>query len=268
MEGKVKSYFKITLMNSLVMAFFSLLLVIIIKGEAAGRLGAILMANAIIAIYCLRKMFTRFQINFKQLKKCFAFSWPIILSSILYYFISSLDKVFLEKLNNIHEFGLYNIATQIIGYVGIISIAILQTFTPDIYKLTAQKNYQSLIKIALMIFVPSVIINLAFIPFSKFFISILTYNKFTEAYHYADILVFRNISYIAYFILSDILIGLGHTKFDFIIKFLGTICSIFIYYYGVQYFGFIEAAWSQSITLIIPVVFGLLFISILKKRFV
>jgi O-antigen/teichoic acid export membrane protein len=266
MKGDVKKYFSISIANSIVVTILTIVFVVLIKGQAEGKFFSLLLANVIVAVYCIKKMITRFRVDRNMLKECIRFSWPIILSSILFYVFGSIDRVFLEKLNNVDELGLYNIAYQIVGYVAIISIAVLQTFTPDIYKFAAQKDYKKLLKIALLVFIPSVIINLSFIPFSKIIISILTFNKFTEAYHLADILIFRNICYIAFFVFSDILIGLGLSKFDLLTKGLGTIFAVGIYYWAIQKFGFIGAAWSQSIALIIPVFLGMGMLLCFKKR--
>lgn len=267
MKGEVKKYFIVTLVNSFLSAALSILFVVILKTKVEGRLFALLLSNILLAIYCIRVLITKFTIEKKILKQCLSFSWPVIFSAILFYGLSSIDKIFLEKLNNIEQFGLYNIATQIVSYFGIFGIAVMQTFSPDIYKFTAQKKYSQLVKLSIMIIIVTSLFNLAFIPFSKLVFQILTYGKFTEAYHFADILIFRNITYIIFFLMSDIFIGLGLTKFDFGIKLISTIFAVILYRYSINSYQFIGAAWVQVISLVIPILIALLFMPFLKKRF-
>lgn len=266
LKGEVKKFFWVSFFNILVFAVLSILFVVVIKGEAYGRLFAVLLANIFISIYCISKLIKRFEINWTIVKDCLSFTWPIVLSSMLFYGMSGVDKVMLEKLNNDYEFGLYNIATQIVNYFGIVGIAVLQTFSPDIFRLTAQKNYQKLAKISIFIFLIAFSFNLLFIPFSKIIISLLTAGKFTQAYHYADIIIYRNISYVAFFLYSDILIGLGLTKFDFKLKLFFTIIAIFVYYLSIKYYSFVGAAWAQSFVLLLPALFGFSILYLKKQR--
>lgn len=266
MKGDVKGYFWVTLASAFLFALLSLLFVVVLKGEAEGRLFSILLANIIVAVYCIKKLYIRFVIHWRILRDCVSFSWPVILSSILFYALSSIDKIFLGQLNQSEEFGLYNIATQIVGYFSIVGIAVLQTFSPDIYRLTAQKNYKKLLKITLFIVVITCVLNALFLPVSELIVSLLTAGKFTTAYTYANILIFKNMAYILFFLYSDILIGLGHTKFDFLIKFVCTIIAIILYDYIITRYQFTGAAWTQSIALLLPVFLGSVLLFLLKMK--
>lgn len=266
MQGNVKKYFSVTIYNTIILALLTIILVIVFPFGATGRFLSLLIASILVAIFCVRNLLIKFRIDYNILKEFFRFSWPVFFSSLLFYALSSIDRIFLEKIHNDYEFGLYNIAFQIISYLAIISVAILQTFTPDLFESSAKKNYKKLRKIAFTIVLSAVVINLAFIPFAKFFISVLTYDKFTDAYHYAQILAVRNIFYIVFFVFSDILIGLGLTKFELFIRILGAIFSVIIYSFLINHYGFVGASWAQSIVLVIPVILGLIFFKFLRTK--
>lgn len=268
MQGNAKKYFFVTLLNTAIMVLLTVLLVIVFPMGAKGKFLSLLVASILVAIYCVKNMLNQFRIDYNILKDFFRFSWPIFFSSLLFYALSSIDRVFLEKIGNDYEFGLYNIAFQIISYISIISIAILQTFTPDLFKSIVKKDFKKLQKISFIIIFSAIIINLAFVPFAKFFISILTYGKFTEAYHYAQILAVRNVFYIIFFVFSDILIGFGLTKFELFIRILGALFSVIIYYYLIKNYGFLGASWAQSFVLIIPVFIGFIFFKLFRRKLV
>lgn len=266
MQGDAKKYFSISLVNTLVFAVFTVLLVIIFPFGATGKFASLLIANIFMAIFCVKKMLTRFRINKQVLRDFFQFSWPIFFSSLLFYALSSIDRIFLEKINDDYQFGLYNIAFQIITYISIVNIAVLQTFTPDLFKSTANRDFSKLFKISFAIIISAVVLNLAFIPIAKLVISILTYGKFTDAYIYAQILAVRNICYIIFFVFSDILIGLGLTKFEMVIRIFGAVISVMIYSFLIQKYGFIGASWAQSVVLLIPILLGAVTLKFFKTR--
>lgn len=247
MEREAKKYFNITLISTGITIILSILLVTIFKFGAGGYLVAPVIGSFLIGIYCYKKLFsgTRFDktVMFDALKFC----WPLALSSLLWYFISGVDRAILEPLGNIEEFALYSVAISIASRLNLIYSALSQTFQPDIFKAIADNNVRRVLGFSAIILICVIIVNLLFIPFSEFIIKILTADRYTQAYKYANIFVIGNIATAIYYSLINIIVGLGYTKYELAIRAIGAVLCIFIYRVLISHYQFVGGAWGQVI---------------------
>lgn len=266
MERKPSTFLKVSISNSFLLVFLTILLVIVFKGGALGRLYAILISSILFGIYSFFSLITKFEINRAILIDAIKLCWPLTLSAILYYFLSGVDKFFLERLNDNTNFGYYNVAFQISTYTSLIGTALFQTFDPDIFKAIADKNKNRLVKIIFMIVVPCIVVNLIFILLAKPIITILTYGRYVKSVGFSQILALRNIVTPLFFILSDIIIGLGFTKIELYNRLIGSVLSIFLFKYLISNYGFTGAAWGQSISMFIMCCISMSFFLYKKVR--
>nr|WP_315143949.1 oligosaccharide flippase family protein [uncultured Flavobacterium sp.] len=248
MQNEAKRYAFITVLNSLIGAFFSVLLVYILKYGAEGRLFAILLVSVLFAIYSLKTKKFYYTFNKDIVKEAFSFCWPITISSFLTFFFMGIDRTFLSQLNNNHSLGLYNVGLQISGYIGVFGSVICQTFDPDLFKYASLKLNKKIFYLVILITGITMIPNLVFLVLSKPLINILTYGKYVEATSFANILCLKNVTSIFAFSLSNVLVGYGYAKFELINKLLGAFISLLLYKYLIGKYGFYGAAWGQSVS--------------------
>jgi O-antigen/teichoic acid export membrane protein len=264
LKREVGKYSVITVANAIFGTILAVLLVVTYKYGATGRLLAALLASMVTAFYCFIKLFGELQFDFSVIKDAFRFGWPLSLSAMLWYFLSGIDRAMLERLNDSYTFGFYNVGMQIAGYFAIFYNAIAQTFEPDIYKAIADNNKRKLLKIWINIFTVNAIPNIIFIVFAPFIIGLLTYDRYTGASNFAQILALKNITVSIYYFLITVVVGYGWTKSQLILITSGSIISVIEYTILIDQFAFVGAAWGQVLSMLTLsiLVFGFLVIKV------
>lgn len=102
------------------------------EGRMLGQTLSILFLG-ILAIYIFikkRSYKVNFNIDFSAVKKALKFCMPLILGSYLYYPVNNIDKIFLERIGDIQEFGYYNLGSSIAGHFGTFFITPYMAFEP------------------------------------------------------------------------------------------------------------------------------------------
>ena len=255
-KREAKKFVRLTIINTLLWLIIAVFLVVVFKFGAIGSMGANLLVAFVVGAYCLRKMLTKIEFDFSVFKEAIKFCWPLALSATLWYFLSGVDRVFLEKLNNTKSFALYNIGMGLSGYFAIFFTAIAQTFEPDIYKAIAEKKTNKLTKIIAGINVINAIPVFIFILFATPVTNILTGGRYTDAADFARILSLRNITTGLYYSVITIIVGFGFTKAELGLRAIGALICIMMFKLLISKFGFYGAAWGQVISFLLMAVIG------------
>lgn len=245
MRREAKRYFKITMSASLITILLSIILVIIFKFGAIGRMSALLLSSACIGLFAIKKLRSKFRVDKSILKEAVSFGWPVSCSYIIQYFLLGIDLALLEPLNDVVNMGLYSIAITLTGYLSVFYTALAQTFEPDTYKAVAQYNYKKLVKIVALISSLLIFIIIIFVVFAKPVIAILTANRYTEAYHFARILSIGIIATYLMVAIEGIINAFGFTKIGLINKIISSAIAVTAYYYLIKTQGFFGAALGR-----------------------
>ena len=262
-------FFIFSSINALLSFSIGLLFVAYFKWGAEGRMSAPIVSTVIMMPYCifiLRKYTTiNFDVNvfFKATKVAI----PLVLAAYAYVPIENIDRFFLERLNNLSEFGLYNIGVTIAGYVLLAYIALGSAVEPDIFKAVAEKDNKRLIKSAIMIFVPYSLLVVIFMLFSRTIIWLLTAGRYVAAEQYTNITLISVFLMSVYWFLDKIFIALGKTKLNLFINVIGGVSSIIIMYFAINNFQFIGAAYGKVIVAMIIIIVSSIFVYVnLRQR--
>lgn len=265
---KANKYAIISIAQSVLGALFSIIFVVHYDGGAEGRMYGTLVSAVIVAMIAFSSINFKLKIDTTLALKGIKFGIPLTISAIFWYFLVGVDRVLLEKINNIHELGLYNIAVSITGYMGIFYTSIANTFEPDIYKYIAHKQNKKLLFIMIFILLTVTIANLLFIICAPFLVDILTAGRYTEAAKYARIIALHNITMAIYLMIVKVYIGLGMTKSELVVRITGATLSTCSFYFLIKHYGFIGAAWGQVLSFAILSIIALLFLLLCKTRFI
>jgi len=184
---------------------------------------------------------------------------------MLWYFLSGVDRVFLEKLNDTKSFALYNIGIGLSSYLAIIFTAVAQTFEPDIYKTIAENKIKKLTKIILGINAINALPVIIFMVLATPITHVLTGGRYTNAAEFARILSLKNISTGFYYSVITVIVGFGFTKAELGLRVLGAIISIIMFKFLISTYGFYGAAWGQVFSFLLMAAFGILFILYIYK---
>jgi O-antigen/teichoic acid export membrane protein len=245
MKSEAKRYFNITMLASLITILLSIILVIIFKFGAIGRMSALLLSSACIGLFAIKKLRSKFRVDKSILKEAVLFGWPVSCSYIIQYFLTGIDLALLEPLHDVSNMGLYAIAVSITGYLSFFYTALAQTFEPDTYKAVAQYNYKKLVKIVALISSLLIPIIIIFVLFAKPVIAILTANRYTEAYHFAKILSIGIFATYLMVAIEGIINAFGFTKVGLLNKIISSVIAVTAYFYLIKAQGFFGAAWGR-----------------------
>lgn len=269
MKSEANRYFKITMSASLLTVLLSIILVIVFKFGAVGRMSAMLIASASIAFFVIKKTLSKFRLNIAILKEAVSFGWPVSASYIIQYFLIGIDIALLEPLNNISSMGLYVVAISITSHLSILYIAVSQTFEPDLYRAVAQYNYKKVYKIIILIVFILLPFILIYILFAKQVISLLTYDRYTEAYYFARVLSLGVLTTYLMVAIEGIVNAFGFTKVGLLNKIISSSLAVLLYYYLINNYQFMGAVWGRvfaPLIVFITSLFSLLFLRNKIKR--
>jgi O-antigen/teichoic acid export membrane protein len=260
MQKKSKSYFKLSLSNGLIAVFLSLFLVVLLKYGALGKLSASFVASLIMFLVCVYLDFDLFKFKFdwKIFKSMLVFVWPLIIGSMLHFFTTGYDKVYLERLGNPSELGYYVVAAQIVGFLSVFVAAIGSTFQPDIYEAVVKKNWNNASKYISIVLGSTFVVILGFVLLAPFVIDILTAGRYTYSTKYARILAFSQITSVMYFVTTEITIVMGYTVLSLVNKIIGVILTIGVYAVFISKWQFVGAAWGQVISFVILIIINII----------
>ncbi len=265
---KALNYFFFKTFLVLSNVILALIFVVHYKLGAEGRMLATFFSQfiyAFIALIILSKIVS-FKFDRTELKNALKFSFPLVLSSVFYFPIISLDNIYLEKLNNLPLLGIYNIGLNTANYLFVLFFAIYQAIEPDIAKFTIEKNKKALYKTVGLFSLILFLVTILFIIFSKTILNYLTAGIYTEAYKFANLLSISFFLVILFSFLSSIIMHLQKTKILFIINIIGGISSLFVYEYFISNYTFNGAAYSRIILFSLMVLLCLFFISQRNKK--
>ncbi len=268
MGKKASSFFKISIINSVLLSGLLLLLVVGFKLGGLGKLLASLVTSVILCIYLLPKITKKIILDKNIFIDALKFCWPLILAAASGYFLRGFDRALLVNLNDNVQLGLYNVAISISGYLAIFQTSIGNTFQPDIFEAVAKNNKKKLITIIGGINLLNLIPIIIFIAFAPFITKILTAGRFTDAYTYARILALNNVSMtLAYTSMSSIFIAKGYTFLSMTSEVIGAILSIVMFKIMIDKYNFYGAAWGQVISYFLIFIIGILSYFLYKKFF-
>lgn len=267
MGKRADHFFKISLYHTIILVASNLLLVVLFKLGALGKLLAPLVTSVILCIYLLPKIIKKLVFDKKIFLDALKFCWPLILAAASGYFLRGFDRALLVNLNDNVQLGLYNVAISISAYLAIFQTSINNTFQPDIFEAVAKNNKKKLITIIGGINLLNLIPIIIFIAFAPFIIKILTAGRFTDAYVYARILALNNISMTLAYTMTGIFIAKGYTFLSMTSEVIGAILSIFMFNILINKYNFYGAAWGQVLSYILIFIIGIIVYFIYKNFF-
>ena len=267
MGKRADHFFKISLYHTIILVASNLLLVVLFKLGALGKLLAPLITYIILFVYLLPKITKKLVFDKKIFLDALKFCWPLILAAASGYFLRGFDRALLVNLNDNVQLGLYNVAISISAYLAIFQTSINNTFQPDIFEAVAKNNKKKLITIIGGINLLNLIPIIIFIAFAPFIIKILTAGRFTDAYVYARILALNNISMTLAYTMTGIFIAKGYTFLSMTSEVIGAILSIFMFNILINKYNFYGAAWGQVLSYILIFIIGIIVYFIYKNFF-
>ncbi|WP_315814283.1 lipopolysaccharide biosynthesis protein [Paraflavitalea speifideaquila] len=270
LQKKARAFFNINVLYNLLNVVFVLLLVVVMRGEATGRMQGLLIVNLAIGTYAFSRQVKKLYINFTIVKDALHFCWPLMLSALLTWFFSGFDTLLLERVNDMNNLGLYSVAVRVASYFLLFSTSIDSTFEPDFYKHISNNNRKGLLKVILTSNALKILPVLVFLAAAELVMGILTNYRYMDATGFARIMVFASITRSISFTLSMTMVACGYSKLSLVEKLTGSVLVVVMYVFLINKYGFTGAAWGQVLSYAIMSVISLAFLTWLymnKKYF-
>lgn len=258
------NYFLFSVSQVILNTGFGLLFVVYFKWGAEGRmlgqtLSVILLVIFIAGVFIKKGFYhPSFKIDISAVKQALKFCWPLIIGSYFYFPVSNLDKLLLERIGNVQEFGYFNLGSSLAGYLATFFITLYMAFEPDFYKLTTQRRIREYFSLSLAYIAVLTMVTVTAILFSEPIIGFLTSYRYPEAAKYFNIIVVSMCLYNIGDMFQQLFNSLNNTRLVLIRNAIMGAISIVLYYFFIKKFGFIGAAWAKVAIYSFYIIIGLI----------
>lgn len=262
LDGNALRYFLINSSHKILGIGVGIALMYVLANNLIARFSGLLFAEVILMGVSLRFVFmgSSFSINRKMIKEAFKFIYPLIGASLIYFPITGMDQIYLERLNNSSELGYYTLGLTFASYMFMFNASVMQALEPDIIKCTIKGDYRQLFRIVGYFLLFCLVGTLCFVQISKYLIDFLTNGKFILSAGYCNVLVISFFFLIVFSLANTILISLKNSKAIFYINLVGCIISIGAYYILSKLSGFYGVAYGRTIVYLIMCIISIVYV--------
>ena len=244
----------------------SLILIVLFKQGAMGRITGLFVGNIaifIIALYDIIK-YTKFQFSIKILIQTLVLGLPLIFSVFSYVIMESSDKYMLERMVGLHELGIYDIAYTYSAIPLFILVGFSQVWQPVFFENMKKGADKILLKLS-----SYYICILFLISLSVLFFSNEVFNIFIDAQYINAIKIVPWIVVGIFFLgLSNLIASIYSYQKRFreigVIALLAAVINIILNYFFIKSYGIIGASVASALTYLI---YFLILLFQIKKYF-
>lgn len=260
-------FLKVSLVFGAALVLLNILLVVVFKWGAFGKLLAPFINNVAFFIYGLwyYKDQMKYDFDKKQFKEMLIFCFPLTIAAMLGFFSNGIDRVFLERLGNNTELGYYSVGVSMASYIGVFHTAIGNTFQPDLFQSIVQKNKKRLVQIISLLIGSTAVIVFTYIIAAPFVVMILTAGRYMMSVGYTRIIALSTLTSAMYYTVSQITIALGKSTVTLLTKIFTTLASVAMFSYLITEYEYNGAAWGIVLSFIISMLFNLLLLWLSNK---
>ena len=266
MKRESKPYLYLSLARGIGGVVLVFLLVVLFKWGATGKLLASFLIEVLIWGYLLCKHWDVWAVktSAKELLPVLKFCWPLALGAALGYFSNGYDKVVLEPLGNVDEFGYYCVGGSVASYLGVFTSSISATFQPDTYEAIIHDDRKKLFRVVMVRMGLTLIVVLAFVLFCPLVVRLLTAGKYMAAVPYARIMSFISLTSSLYYIINDYSIARGKPHLYLITTILGSLAIIGLMPILVSHFSYSGGAIMNVLSFIVLFVINWLLLALTR----
>lgn len=222
-----------------------LYLVIAMKLGATGRMLGTFLAQLVLGVLAFRLTFIKVKLDFELIKKALTFGFPLILVALLNLPAQNMDRIILERQNDIDSFALYSIGLKVAGIVFAGASAVYQAFEPDFFKHLSNNNKKGFLQIVGVVFGFLLVVNVLFSISAEPIINLLTSGRFSGAYQFSNLIIWSNFFLLFSYLLSIILVVLNKTKFLLYIQIIIAVLGVTLFSLFIEKWQFIGAGYAK-----------------------
>ena len=268
MQKNSRAYFKLSVVAGVLSTLSVVLLVVILKMAAFGKLLAPLLINLAIFIYVLLKhrQLWKVKVEDSYYRSMFKFCWPLAAAAMLGYFTNGFDKTYLETVGDVTEYGYYCVAASMAAYLHLFSSAISNTFQPDVYESIATHNNRKLLKVfGVQVGLLSILVAI-FILVCPLVVYVLTAGRYMESTTYTRVISIATVTSTLYFNINCFTIAKGYPKLSMWTSVIGSGLIIVAMSFAVKNWTYMGGAWMASFSYIIFFVVNVILLMMVSDK--
>lgn len=253
LEKNAKSFFNLSLGNSLIGVAVLFVFVVLLKWGAFGKLLAPLLGNAIIFIW----LFIRFRwiwsirTSWKEYWFIIVFCFPLAISAMLGYFTHGFSTTYLESIGDTTEYGIYIVGNSIGNYLTVFATAINNTFQPDFYETTIKGQWGRYTKFCLLQTGLIGIVVILFVVCAPNIINILTAGRYDASTPYAQVIAVSTLTSGIYFLINNFSIATNHPTLYLYTSIIGSAFIVIAMPFAVEKWSYVGGAWMTVVSFIV-----------------
>jgi len=250
---KTKRVAIISLIRILLAISISLVLIVIFKMGAMGRILGLFIGNVVIFLIVVFDIFkfTKFKFSIKKLGTILLLGFPLVFSVFSYVIMNSSDKYMLEQMVSLRELGIYDIAYTYSAVPLFILVGFSQMWQPIFFENMKKGAYGNLLKLSGYYIVFLFLVSLSVIVFSNEVFNLFVDAKFINA-----------IKIIPWIVVGIFFLGLSNLiasiysyqkRFKEIgaVALTAAIINIVLNYFFIKNYGIIGASIASALTYIL-----------------
>ena len=248
------------LLNFVILTTLNIVALVVFKLGVLGWMYATLITSLLFFLYSLIVFVphVRFKPDKSIIVDAYKYSLPLLPHTVSSWFMSMVDRVFINNFLGTAKTGLYSVGYQFGNVVGIIASSVNQAFSPWFME-RVQRDRQKLAEV--YIFAECAVTGYCFLAFVISFFSpevirIMTSETYHLAWKPVVFLSFGQVFSGLYYFLSMPL-WLKRTKYVFLITLISALTSVTLNYLFIPIWGIIGAAIALCISLFVCSVWGL-----------
>jgi O-antigen/teichoic acid export membrane protein len=262
LQNKQKAFFYTLLDSGFILAniLLTIIVVVVLKKGLTGKvwldLFLIITFSIISLILLLKDM--KLHTDFTQIKAPLKFSLPLIPHMLSGFLMSTIDRIFLERIIDLETVGLYSLAFNIglILYMFIDSVRL--SYTPYFNKTAVEEGDKAkpkFAKITTYAFLLYTLAGIFLIIFSKEFISLISDKDYHQAYTVFPVIIFTNVlNGLYFFFVRPLLYLKSYTRFVSIATLIAAMVNIGLNYFLIIEYGMKGAVWATFISIAVKLV--------------
>ena len=247
---KTKRVAIISLIRIFLAISISLVLIVIFKMGAMGRILGLFIGNVVIFLIVVFDIFnfTKFKFSIKKLGTILLLGFPLVFSVFSYVIMDSSDKYMLEQMVSLRELGIYDIAYTYSAVPLFILVGFSQMWQPIFFENMKKGAYGNLLKLSGYYIVFLFLVSLSVIVFSN-----EVFNLFVDAEFRNAIKIIPWIVVGIFFLgLSNLIVSIYSYQKRFkeigIISITAAIINVILNYLFIKSYGLVGAAIASAFT--------------------
>lgn len=207
--------------------------------------------TALISLFLLIKLkYVKFKFNKADLKDIISFSFPLIPHMLGGLLIAFTDRILITNLISVTDTGVYTVAYQIGGVLGLVNAAFNSAYVPWLYNKLNLNDFQvkiKIVKFTYLYFLALIVVVVFSVYILPLILSFLIGKSFQSAIHYILWIILGYAFNGMYLMVCGFIFYVKKTKLLSIVTLSTALLNIPLCYFFLKWFGTIGASISMAI---------------------